>query len=287
MLYLVGTPIGNLEDITLRALRVLREVPLIAAEDTRITRRLLQRYDIKTRITSFHDHSGDAKLGQLVEHMRTLDLALVSEAGMPNISDPGHDLVAAAIENSITVVPIPGPTAAVSAVAVSGLPTAQFTFVGFLPRKASERRKLLASVLQGGRTVVAYEAPHRLLATLNDIYALAPDVEVAVCRELTKLHEEVFRGTASDAVNYFDKPRGEFTLVIGPSHQPDTEVTDEELAAALTNLETRGIMGREAVERVSGESGVGRNSVYRVWVEGKSKDDTDEATRAHTQSKIC
>ena len=258
-----------MEDITLRAVRVLREVSLIAAEDTRKTRRLLGRYDIKTRLTSFHDHSGDAKVRQLIEHMRTQDLALVSEAGMPNISDPGHDLIVAAIDNSIQVVPIPGPTAAISALAVSGLPTSHFTFVGFLPRRTPERKKLLASVLAEGRTVVAYEAPHRLLSALEDIAQCAPEVEVAVCREMTKLHEEVFRGTAVEARNHFTNPRGEFTIVIGPSHRPDTDITDEELAVALTNLETQGISGREAVDRVSREWGVGRNRVYRVLVEGQ------------------
>ena len=258
-----------MEDITLRALRILREVPLIAAEDTRKTRRLLQRHDIKTRLTSFHDHSGEVKLRQLLDHMKIENLALVSEAGMPNISDPGHDLIAAAIENSIPVVPVPGPTAAVSAMAVSGLPTSQFTFAGFLPRKAAERRKVLASVLAEGRTVVAYEAPHRLLAALNDIAEVGPDAQVAVCRELTKLHEEVFRGTASEAREHFVQPRGEFTLVIAPSSLPTSDITDEQLASALAMLESEGLSGKEAVSRVMQEKGVGRNRVYRIWVEGR------------------
>lgn len=267
LLYLVGTPIGNMEDITLRALRVLSEVPLIAAEDTRKTRHLLQRHHIKTRLTSFHDHSGEAKLQQLVRHMRDEDLALVSEAGMPNISDPGHDLIAAAIENTISVVPIPGPTAVIPALAASGLPTSQFTFIGFLPRRASERRKLLTSVLTEGRTVVAYEAPHRLLAALNAIAEVVPHAQVAICRELTKVHEEIFRGTAAEARNHFTEPRGEFTLVIGPSTPPDPTVTDEELASALGKLEAGGLSAREAVSRVTLEHGVGRNRAYRVWVE--------------------
>lgn len=267
MLYLVGTPIGNMEDITLRALRVLREVPLIAAEDTRKTRRLLQRHDIKTRLTSFHDHSGEAKLRQLVEHMNAEDLALVSEAGMPNISDPGHDLITAAIENSIPVLPVPGPTAAISALAASGLPTSQFTFLGFLPRKASERRNLLASVLAGGRTIVAYEAPHRLLSAMNDIALVSPDAQVAICRELTKLHEEVFRGTATEASSHFPEPRGEFTLVIGPIPGTGSPVTDEQLSTALKELDEQGVSGKEAVSRVTLEYGVGRNRVYRVWVD--------------------
>ena len=267
MLYVVATPIGNMEDITLRALRVLREVSLIAAEDTRKTRRLLERHGIKTRITSFHDHSGEAKLSRLVEHMRSDDLALVSDAGMPNINDPGHELIAAAITNSVPVVPIPGATAVITALVASGLPTSQFTFVGFLPRKSAERRKLLSSVIDEGRTTVAFETPHRIHAALDDIAAVAPDVEIAVCRELTKLHEEVFRGAASEARAHFANPRGEFTLVIGARLQPDTDVSDTELLSAFEHLESEGVSGREAVDRVAQDYGVGRNRVYRVWVD--------------------
>ena len=266
LLYVVATPIGNMEDITLRALRVLREVPLIAAEDTRKTRGLLERHGIKTHITSFHDHSGEAKLSRLVDHMMSEDLALVSDAGMPSINDPGHELIAAAIENSVPVVPIPGATAVITALVASGLPTFQFTFVGFLPRKSSERRKLLSSVIDEGRTTVAFETPHRIHAALDDIAAVAPDVEIAVCRELTKLHEEVFRGSPSEARAHFTNPRGEFTLVIGPRTQPTTSITDAELRSAFERLDSEGVSGREAVDRVSREYGVGRNRVYRVWV---------------------
>lgn len=258
-----------MEDITLRALRILREVPLIAAEDTRKTRRLLDRHGINTRLTGFHDHSGHARLTRLVEYMKTQDLALVSEAGMPNISDPGHDLVASAIQNAIPVLPVPGPTALASALAASGLPTSQFTFIGFLPRKTSERRNLLASTLAEGRTIVAYEAPHRLLAALKDIDAIAPGAQVALCRELTKLHEEIFRGTASEASTHFPNPRGEFTLVIGPLPRTDADITDDKLAAALAELELQGVSGREAVNRVTRDWSVRRNRVYRVWVQGK------------------
>ena len=270
MLYVVATPIGNMEDITLRALRVLGEVPLIAAEDTRKTRGLLERHGIKTRPTSFHDHSGEAKLSRLVEHMMSDDLALVSDAGMPSINDPGHELIAAAIENSVPVVPIPGATAVITALVASGLPTSQFTFVGFLPRKSSERRKLLSSVIDEGRTTVAFETPHRIHAALEDIAAVAPEVQIAVCRELTKLHEEVFRGSPSEARAHFTNPRGEFTLVIGSRTQPATSVTDAELKSAFERLESEGVSGRDAVDRVSREYGVGRNRVYRVWV-GRAK----------------
>ena len=267
MLFIVGTPIGNMEDITLRALRVLREAPLIAAEDTRKTRRLLERHGIKTRVTSFHDHSGEAKLTRLVEHMRSEDLALVSEAGMPNINDPGHELISAAIHNSVPVVPIPGATAVIAALVASGVPTSQFTFVGFLPRKSADRRKLLSSVMGEGRTVVAFETPHRLRGALEDISSVAPDIEIAVCRELTKLHEELFRGSASDAREHFTTPRGEFTLVIGARPQSDQDVSDEDLASELSRLEAAGESGREAVDKVSRERRVGRNRVYRVWLD--------------------
>ena len=265
MLYVVATPIGNMEDITLRALRVLREVPLIAAEDTRKTRGLLERHGIKTRLTSFHDYSGEAKLSRLVDHMMSDDLALVSDAGMPSINDPGHELIAAAIENSVPVVPIPGATAVITALVASGLPPPKFTFVGFLPRKSSERRKLLSSVIDEGRTTVAFETPHRIHAALDDIAAVAPEVQIAVCRELTKLHEEVFRGSPSEARAHFTNPRGEFTLVIGPRTQPTTSITDAELRSAFERLDSEGVSGREAVDNVAREYAVGRNRVYRVW----------------------
>ena len=262
MLYVVGTPIGNLEDVSLRALRALSEVPLIAAEDTRKTRRLLAAHGIRTRVTSFHDHSGAAKLARLTEHLKSEHLALVSEAGMPNISDPGHELIAAAIEHGVRVEVVPGPTAVTTALVTSGLPTSQFTFVGFLPRKSGERSALLEKVTGEGRTVVAFETPHRLRDALTDIAAVAPDLPIAVCRELTKLHEEVFRGSAAEALAHFQNPRGEFTLVLGPRFESVPEVSDEELLQALSGYEEKGLTGREAVERVSREFGVGRNRVY-------------------------
>ena len=280
LLYVVGTPIGNMEDITLRALRILREVSLIAAEDTRTTRRLLQRYNIKTRLTSFHDHSGEVKLQRLLEHMKAEALALVSEAGTPNISDPGHDLIAAAIENSIPVVSIPGPTAAISALSTSGLPTSQFTFVGFLPRKASERRKLLASVLAEGRTVVAYEAPHRLASTLDDIESVEPDVQIAVCRELTKLHEEVRRGPITEMLEHFTSPRGEFVLVVAGAaagavagnRQDESGQPEDAALQQLSQLRRSGARARDAVAEVVTSTGLPRKEVYRLWLQSRDVD---------------
>jgi len=214
ILYVVATPIGNLEDISLRALRILREVGLIAAEDTRKTRRLLNAYDIDTPLTSYHEHSKKAKLDHLLGHLEREDLALVSEAGMPGLSDPGYDLVVTAIDRGILVVPVPGPSAVITALVVSGLPTDQFVYVGFLPRRRGQRQRLLSSVSDESRTIVAFEAPHRLGEALADIGEVLGDRRVSVCRELTKVHEEVFRGRISQAREHFAQPRGEFSLVI-------------------------------------------------------------------------
>jgi len=213
-LYVVATPIGNLEDITLRALRVLGEVQLIAAEDTRTARKLLNRYNIKTRLTSYFEHNKRMKMPVLLEMLGHQDIALISEAGMPGISDPGYELIKAAIENDIQVVALPGSSAVTTALAVAGLPADQFVYLGFLPRKKGEKRSLLASLKEEPRTLVCFESPYRVVDSLKAMLEVLGDRNVAVCRELTKLHEEVFRNTLSRAVTHFQKPRGEFTIVI-------------------------------------------------------------------------
>lgn len=213
-LYLVATPIGNLEDITLRAIRTLREVSLIAAEDTRKTKRLLSAYEIETPLTSYHEHNKRAKLPRMLKAFDEGDVALVSEAGMPGINDPGYDLVQAALELELDVVPIPGPSAIPTALAVSGLTAEQFIHLGFLPRKTGARKRLLESVSDDSRTIVAFESPHRILSALEDINTVLGDRRLSVCREMTKLHEEFFRGTAKQAIEYFTRPKGEFTLII-------------------------------------------------------------------------
>ena len=213
-LYIIATPIGNLEDICLRALRLLREVKLIAAEDTRTTRRLLTAYDIKTPLTSYHEHSKRIKLDDLLDYLEKEDLALVSEAGMPGLSDPGYELIVAAIERGISVVPIPGASAVITALVVSGLPTDQFVYVGFLPRRKGQRQRLLNSIAEERRTIVAFETRHRLTEVLNEIEEILGDRRLCVCRELTKVHEEIFRGRMSQAREHFAEPRGEFSLVI-------------------------------------------------------------------------
>ena len=214
VLYVIATPIGNLEDISLRALRLLREVKLIAAEDTRTTRRLLNAYNIKTPLTSYHEHSKRAKLNYLLDYLNKEDLALVSEAGMPGLSDPGYGLIVAAIERGIPVVPIPGASAVITALVVSGLPTDQFFYVGFLPRRKGQRQRLLSSIVDEPRTIVAFETPHRFKEALSDIEEILGNRKLSVCRELTKIHEEVFRGRVSQAKEHFTEPRGEFSLVI-------------------------------------------------------------------------
>ena len=232
VLYLVATPIGNLEDITLRALRVLKEVGLIAAEDTRTTRHLLDTYGIKTPLLSYHKHSNVSRLEKLLEALEEKDVALVSEAGTPGISDPGYELVAACVKRGIPVVPVPGPSAVVVAIAASGLPTDKFLYLGFLPRTGKERRRLLRSVVEEKATLVAFEAPHRFTKSVTDVLAVLGDRQIAVCRELTKMYEEIFRGRVSEAIDHFSEPRGEFTIVIqGADGQRAQATTPRSLAS--------------------------------------------------------
>ncbi|MDE2817711.1 MAG: 16S rRNA (cytidine(1402)-2'-O)-methyltransferase [Chloroflexota bacterium] len=217
LLYVVATPIGNLEDITLRAVRVLREVDVIAAEDTRHTRKLLAHLDIHTPLTSFHAHSGTARMERI---LRTLEegksVALVTDAGTPGIADPGQPLIAAAVEKGIPVVPMPGPTAVATAVSVAGFPGSMFCFLGFLPGRPSRRKRLLESVAELPFALVIYASPYRLLEDLETCRACLGNRDIVVARELTKVHEEVLRGTTAEMLEHFEKvqPRGEFTLVV-------------------------------------------------------------------------
>ena len=222
-LFLVATPIGNLEDITLRALRILKDVPLVAAEDTRHTRTLFSAYDIHTPLASFHDFTSAARRGRLVQRLDEGDVALVTDAGMPGISDPGFPLIRDALSAGHAVVPVPGPSAVTAALVTSGLPTHTFCFLGFLPRTSAARTRLLGGHREDATTLVVFESPHRLLAALRDVVsALGPERPLAVARELTKRFEEVFRGTAAEALGHFEQhaPRGEFTLVIGGRGAP-------------------------------------------------------------------
>ncbi len=272
-LYVVATPIGNLEDITLRAVRVLGEVALIAAEDTRVTRRLLSRYGISTPATSYHEHNARAKLPVLLKRLEADDIVLVCDAGTPGINDPGQELVSAAASQGVNVITIPGASALTSAVAVSGVPMDGFIYLGFLPRRSSERKRLLGALASERRALVAFEAPRRLRASLADLLATLGDRQVAVCRELTKLHEEVFRGTVSEATAHFDQPRGEFTLVVEGA-EPQMQVKpDADARPLLEELRRRGTSGRDAVALVSAATGVGRRALYAMWLELPEKHD--------------
>jgi 16S rRNA (cytidine1402-2'-O)-methyltransferase len=266
VLYVVATPIGNLEDVSLRALRTLREVKLIAAEDTRKTRRLLNAYEIKTPMTSFHEHTRSAKISGILERLADGDIALVTEAGMPGISDPGYELVTAAIGQGTPVVPVPGPSAVTSALAVSGLSADRFRFVGFLPARAGARWRLLGTLTEEPATLVIFEAPHRLRASLSDMLAALGDRRLAVCRELTKLHEEVFRGTIAGALEHFAEPRGEFTLVIDGRHDSARPALTEDIRGRLAELRAAGTPAKEAVAVLSQETGLTRRDLYRAWL---------------------
>lgn len=268
-LYLVGTPIGNLEDITLRALRVLREVSLIAAEDTRRARVLLTHYNITTPVVSFFEGNRVRRTEQILRQLEEGDVAVISEAGMPGLSDPGYELVRAALERGFPVTAVPGPTAPVVALVLSGLPTDRFLYLGFLPRRRAQRVALLREVAAVPWTLVAFEAPHRLLESLEDIEAVLGDRPIAVCRELTKLFEEVWRGTVAGARAHFSagEPRGEFTLVIGGAPEA-ARWPEEEVRAALRRRLQEGASPSQAAREIAAQSGWPRQEVYRLTKEG-------------------
>jgi 16S rRNA (cytidine1402-2'-O)-methyltransferase len=266
-LYIVATPIGNLEDISLRALRVLKEVRLIAAEDTRKTSRLLNHYQITTPMTSYYEHNKLVKLNRMLEYLEQGDMALVSEAGMPGISDPGYELVAAAVGQGIPVVPVPGASAVTTALVVSGLPTDRFTFLGFLPNKSSARRRVLETAAAEKGTLIILEAPHRVQDSLQDILDVLGDRRIAACRELTKMHEEIFRGNVSEAIKHFAAPIGEFTLVVEGNKAESPKELTTEISQKLHELRASGVSAKEAIAAVSAETGLTKRELYKAWLE--------------------
>ncbi|MHB8621250.1 MAG: 16S rRNA (cytidine(1402)-2'-O)-methyltransferase [Chloroflexota bacterium] len=261
-LYVVSTPIGNLEDVSFRALRVLSEVGLIAAEDTRVTRKLLSRYDIHTRLIPYHEHNKTYQSEAIFKALETVDVALVSDAGTPVLSDPGRDLIAMAIGMGVQVTAVPGPSAVTHAVTVSGLEPEPFLFLGFLPANHKQRRDKLGEVKGIQATLVLFEAPHRLKASLAELADALGDRRVAVCRELTKLHEQVVRTTLSQAADLVPD-RGELTLVIEGAPPPRPPEADQ-AAERLRQLLGEGLSRKDAVERVSTELGLPRRQVYRL-----------------------
>ena len=265
-LYVVATPIGNLEDISLRAIRILREVKLIAAEDTRKTKRLLSTYDIKTPLTSYHEYNKWTKLEGILNYVEDGDVALVSNAGMPGMSDPGYELIIAANQRDIPVIPIPGPSVVTTALVISGLPTDRFLYLGFLPRKSSARRSFLESVAKETGTIIVFESPQRVLATLNDILLVLGDRRVAICRELTKIHEEVFRGKVRQAIEHFTQPRGEFTLVIEGNREENKPQLTPDIEQQLYQMRQSGSTAKEAIAQVASQTGVSKKELYQSWL---------------------
>ena len=275
-LYLVATPIGNLEDITLRALRVLKEVDLIACEDTRQTQKLLNRYAITTRSTSYHEHNEMTRSAELVKQMQEgASVALVSDAGMPGISDPGYRLIALAIRHGVPVVPVPGASAFLAALVASGLPTDSFRFSGFLPAKRGERRALLESLRHSPLTQVFYEAPHRIVETMTDVVEVLGEARnVVLAREMTKLHEEFLRGRAGEILEGLkarEAVKGEITLLIGKAEGEDARGATEAPVGCGVRQRVEQIMAEEnidekaALKKVAKERGVSKSEAYREW----------------------
>ncbi|MEA2008228.1 MAG: 16S rRNA (cytidine(1402)-2'-O)-methyltransferase [Chloroflexota bacterium] len=269
-LYLVATPIGNLEDITYRAVRILGEVSIIAAEDTRTSGGLLKRYDISTPLTSYHEHNKSQKADQLLAHLAKGDVALISDAGTPGINDPGFVMVNAALEAGHHVSPIPGPTAPIAALTASGLPSDSFLYLGYLPRKKSQRQKLLDEVNPIPHTLIFLETPHRLCQALDDIAEKLGERDIAIARELTKLHEEIFRGKISEARQHFSEkePRGEITLVIAGQDSETQKWDEEKLRAALIKAQqSEENPPSKIAKEIAKKSGWKRSEIYDILQE--------------------
>ncbi|MDF5734507.1 MULTISPECIES: 16S rRNA (cytidine(1402)-2'-O)-methyltransferase [unclassified Nostoc] len=267
-LYVVGTPIGNLEDMTFRAVRILQTVDIIAAEDTRHTGKLLQHFQVKTPQVSYHEHNRTSRIPELLEHLvNDKAIALVSDAGMPGISDPGYELVKACIEAGITVVPIPGASAAITALSAAGLPTDRFVFEGFLPSKSQQRQQHLESLQTESRTLIFYESPHRLRDTLQDLAEVwGSDRQIVLARELTKLYEEFWRGTIAEAIAHYSQrePQGEYTLVVAGIAPSQPQLTEEELKAELKQLITQGISRSQASRQLAKFTFLPRRQLYQL-----------------------
>lgn len=268
-LYLVGTPIGNLEDISLRALRVLRSVPCVAAEDTRVSRQLFRHYDIETPLVSYHKFNEAAQIKPLLQRLSRGDLALVSDAGMPGINDPGYLLVREALAAGHRVIGIPGPTAPILALAISGLPTDRFLYLGFLPRKSNERQRVLNSVLNEPGTLIFLVTPHRLRSVLVDMMTVfGQERQLALMRELTKMHEEAWRGSIAEAIAHFQEaPRGEMVLLIEGNRAPEERWSEKKVRQAMSDLIAAGVASGKAAQLLSRWSHWPHRQLYEFSIE--------------------
>lgn len=277
-LYVVGTPIGNLEDLTLRASRILGEVDLIAAEDTRVTRKLLNHLGWRIPMISCHQNNWRVRLPMLLRALESGDVALVTDAGMPAVSDPGSDVVSEVAAKGFPVEVVPGVSAATAGLSVSGMTGDAFLFLGFLPRRGRERRECLQRAASAPETVVLFESPHRLAATLADLRDAMGNRRVSVGRELTKLHEEIFRGTLKEAGEHFSSPRGEFVLVVEGGNTAregapgkDLEISEAAISQELARLRESGEKARDAVAAVAEAHGLSKRRVYQLWLETGSR----------------
>jgi 16S rRNA (cytidine1402-2'-O)-methyltransferase len=268
-LYVVGTPLGNLEDMTFRAVRILQSVDLIAAEDTRHTGKLLQHFQITTPQISYHEHNRQSRIDEVLHRLQTQQqaVALVSDAGMPGISDPGYELIAACLEAGVSVVPIPGPTAAITALCVSGLASDRFIFEGFLPLKGTARTARLEALAQEERTIILYEAPHKLVKTLEDLATtLTGDRAITLGRELTKRFEEFWYGTLATALAHYqtEAPKGEFTLVVQGATRQAPVVSEQAIKAELAQLLQQGLSRAEASRQLARATGQPKKTIYQI-----------------------
>ena len=271
-LYLVATPIGNLEDMSLRAIRVLREVSLIAAEDTRHTGKLLKHFEIKTPITSYFEHNKLNKLDFILDKLSTGDVALVSDAGTPAVNDPGYELIKAALASNFDVKPVPGPSAPIAALTASGLPTDSFLYLGYLPHKTSDRHKAIVQIANLHYTLIFLESPYRIVEALEDILSILGDRQICVAREMTKMFEEYWRGNVSGAVEHFKSQpaRGEFTLVIeGKTKDSDGRWTEAELLKTIEREMEKGKSAKDISSELALQSGWSKKEIYALVNQNK------------------
>ncbi len=266
-LYIVGTPIGNLEDMTFRAVQTLQDVDLIAAEDTRHTGKLLQHFQVKTPQVSYHEHNRTSRIPELIKQLSEgKAIALVSDAGMPGISDPGYELILACVEASIAVVPIPGASAAITALSAAGLPTDKFVFEGFLPPKTNQRREYLELLRTESRTLIFYESPHRLRATLQDFAEIFPQRQIVLARELTKFYEEFWRGTVEEGCRLYQQkePQGEYTLIVAGAVKDENQLTEVEIRGELEKMLAQGVTRSQASRELAELTSLPRKQIYQL-----------------------